>query len=95
MYTSDGLSVSKVYYDSRVHYTPCLIADLSSVMQRRFDVWDWNSLKFAWNTYMSLICIIIYPDSKIHAANMGPTWVLSSPGEPHVGPMNLAIWVYI
>ena len=23
---------------------------------------------------------------------MGPTWVLSSPGEPHVGPMNLAIW---
>ena len=23
---------------------------------------------------------------------MGPTWVLSSPGGPHVGPMNLAIW---
>ena len=34
-----------------------------------------------------------YPDSKIHGANMGPTWVLSAPDGPHVGPMNLAIWV--
>ena len=24
---------------------------------------------------------------------MGPTWVLSAPGEPHVGLMNHAIWV--
>ena len=31
------------------------------------------------------------PDSKDHGANMGPIWVLSAPGEPHVGPMNLAI----
>ena len=30
-------------------------------------------------------------DSKVHGANMGPTWVLSAPGGPHVGPMNLAI----
>ena len=30
-------------------------------------------------------------DSKFHVANMGPTWVLSSPVGPHVGPMNLAI----
>ena len=34
---------------------------------------------------------ISYPDSKVHEANMGPTWVLSAPGEPHVGPMNFAI----
>ena len=34
-----------------------------------------------------------YPDSKIHGANMGPTWVLSAPGGPQVGPMNLAIRV--
>ena len=27
---------------------------------------------------------------KIHGANMGPTWVLSAPDGPHVGPMNLA-----
>ena len=32
------------------------------------------------------------PDSKVHGANMGPTWVLSAPGGTHVGPMNLAIW---
>ena len=32
-----------------------------------------------------------YPDSKVHGANMGPTWVLSAPDGPHVGPMNLAI----
>ena len=31
------------------------------------------------------------PDSKFHGANMGPTWVLSAPDGPHVGPMNLAI----
>ena len=31
------------------------------------------------------------PDSKVHGANMGPTWVLSAPDGPLVGPMNLAI----
>ena len=31
------------------------------------------------------------PDSNVHGANMGPTWVLSAPDGPHVGPMNLAI----
>ena len=34
-----------------------------------------------------------YPDNKGHGANMGPTWVLSAPDGPHVGPMNLAIRV--
>ena len=37
--------------------------------------------------------VYISPDSKAHGANMGPTWVLSAPDGPHVGPMNLAIWV--
>ena len=32
-----------------------------------------------------------YPDSIVHGANIGPTWVLSAPDGPHVGPMNLAI----
>ena len=31
------------------------------------------------------------PDSKVHGANMGPTWDLSARGGAHVGPMNLAI----
>ena len=33
------------------------------------------------------------PDSKVHGANMGPTWVLSAPDGSHVGPMNLVIRV--
>ena len=32
------------------------------------------------------------PDSKVHGANMGSTWVLSAPDGPHAGPMNFAIW---
>ena len=35
----------------------------------------------------------IFTDSKVHGANMGPTWVLSAPDGPHAGPMNLAIRV--
>ena len=40
------------------------------------------------------ICIPAFgcPDSKIHGANMGPTWVLSAPDVPHIGLINLAIW---
>ena len=39
------------------------------------------------------ICMLneLNPDSKVHGANMGPTWVLPAPDGPHVGPMNLAI----
>ena len=32
-------------------------------------------------------------DNKFRGANIGPTWVLSAPDGPHVGPMNLAIRV--
>ena len=39
--------------------------------------------------HVYIICTT-YPDSKVHGANMGPTWVLSAPDGPHVGPMNLA-----
>ena len=34
-----------------------------------------------------------FPDSKVHGANMGLIWVRQDPGGPHVGPMNLAIWL--
>ena len=36
----------------------------------------------------------IYPDNKIHGANMGLTRALSAPDGPHVGLMNLANRVY-
>ena len=32
------------------------------------------------------------PDSKIHGANMGPTWGRQDSGGPHDGPMNFVIW---
>ena len=35
----------------------------------------------------------MFPDSKVHGANMGPIWGPQDPGGPHVGLMNLAIWV--
>ena len=35
----------------------------------------------------------VYSDSKVHGANMGPIWGRQDPGGPHIGPMNLAIWV--
>ena len=34
-----------------------------------------------------------FPDSKVHGANTGPTWVLSAPAGPHVGPKDFAIRV--
>ena len=34
----------------------------------------------------------IVPDSKIHVANMGPTWGRQDPGGLHVGHTSLAIW---
>ena len=39
----------------------------------------------------TLLASRVIPDNKVHGANMGPTWVLSSPGGPHVGPMKLAM----
>ena len=35
----------------------------------------------------------MYPDSKVHGANMGPIWGQQVQDGPHVGPMNFAIWV--
>ena len=32
------------------------------------------------------------PDSKVHGAYMGLIWGRQGPGEPHVGPVNFALW---
>ena len=32
------------------------------------------------------------PESKVHAANMGPIWGRQDPDGPHVGPMNFILW---
>ena len=35
----------------------------------------------------------VWPDSKVHGANMGPFWGRQDPGGPHIGPMDFIIWV--
>ena len=42
-----------------------------------------------WHFLFSDVDAIDPPDNKVHGANMGPTWVLSAPDGPHVGPVNL------
>ena len=44
-------------------------------------------------TYRDCTVYGINQDSKVRGSNMGPTWVLSAPGGPHVDPMSLAIRV--
>ena len=38
---------------------------------------------------------VIYPDTKVNGANMGPIWGRQDPGGLHVGPMDFAIWVHM
>ena len=38
---------------------------------------------------------IAHHDNKVHGAHIGPIWGRQDPGEPHVGPMNFAIWALI
>ena len=50
------------------------------------------SITIAWkNDFWINETVKHVPESKVHGANMGPTWVLSAPDGPHAGPMNLAI----
>ena len=52
----------------------------------------WYMFQFEMYGFFSSLPKSIYsPDSKVDGANMGPTWVLSAPDGPHVGPINLAI----
>ena len=47
--------------------------------------------QFVWLSKQKSEASHTLPDSKVHVANMGPTWVLSAPEWLYVGPMNLAI----
>ena len=50
-----------------------------------------NNTNVTADTVMSKFGNGTNPDSKVHGANMGPTWVLSAPDGSHCGPKNLAI----
>ena len=57
-------------------------------------MWKQNRRHFSDLSLQSVIVLTRdYPDSKVHGAHMGPTWVLSAPDGPHDSPMNLAIKV--
>ena len=59
--------------------------------------WHLYQRKTSWNSWRKHTITIhtslpgSNPDSNVHGANMGPTWVLSAPDGPHVGHMKLAI----
>ena len=91
-------------------YIDCLFNSLFklTIMWNAFpcytDFWYisiWASQNFQYHVthYYSAFCwnarLLGYPDSKIHGANIWPTWVLSAPDGPHVGPMNLAFRVML
>ena len=44
-------------------------------------------------TYQTNLREALVPDGEVHGANMGPTWVLSAPDWPHVGPWTFAVRV--
>ena len=50
-------------------------------------------LSHCWLTINEILWHLFKDNSnnKVHGANMGPTWVLSAPDGPHVGPTNLVI----
>ena len=62
-------------------------------MNSRFDMVQYSLFTWDYLHYRKDMIgrSVTNPDSKVHGANMGPTWVLSAPDGPHVGLMNLAI----
>ena len=60
-------------------------------------LWPLLTIRRVWRLIVksSYHVLLVYPDSKIHGANMGPIWGRQDPGGPHVDPMNLAIWVAV
>ena len=69
--------------------------DVITSKWRRFDVITTSLLRnvFAGIVSMNRIAICLHgnPDSKVHGAYMGPTWVLSAQDGPNVGPLNRVI----
>ena len=54
---------------------------------------DLNVCPNASEATLNNVWVETYPNSKLHWSDMGPIWGRQDPGGPHVGPINLAIWV--
>ena len=66
---------------------PKILCSLVIIINYQFGFSDW--------TYMENPTKVLEngdPDSKIHGANVGPTWGRQNPGGPHVSHTDLAIW---
>ena len=100
---AEGTVIVMIYF----HWTAKPKADL---INHNINTWNISSLNVWWqyDMFTAWLCFVllwlccefqqihtVYPDSKIHGANIGPTWGRQDPGGPHVGHMNLAIWVLI
>ena len=79
-------------------YWWCSFEDRSALLDGIYEYYyqmissDRQVICFWLDNAVTILCLKYdSPDSKVHGANMGPTWVLSVPDGPHVGPMNLAI----
>ena len=59
------------------------------------DVISWTHTTIDIYVLTQWITDVLFPDSKAHRANMGPIWGWQDPDGPHVGPMNIAIWVVL
>ena len=77
------LKLLLIFNSSKAFYNRSCVSFYSTMNCRplKFDMFHQSTSQ--WN----------YPDNKVHGANMGPTWVLSAPDGPHVGPVILAIRV--
>ena len=80
----------------------CLHDSMMQFHQTQWNgVWDqFHDIRaqpaWLWLNKREAFCFPDYiPESKAHGANMGPTWDLSAPDGPHVGPINLVIRDYI
>ena len=67
-------------------YKVCVVHSMGKIVCVKFQR---GPLKF--HTKYLAHTLRYIPDSEVHGANIGPTWVLSAPAGPHVDPMNLAI----
>ena len=78
--------MSQHIYDLVHEITQNYYITITKTKQKRTCSYFMQYLLTAWITLNSST-----PDNEVHGVNMGPTWVLSAPAGPHVGPLNLAI----
>ena len=75
----------------KVFSIPYFYYIFADIMLLHFIISWWNESMYVWHFMIFLVKQNKAPDRKVHGANIGPTWVLLAPDEPHVVRMNLAM----